>query len=86
MLESEIRQHFAEMTGVEIEFISTGFFVKFPNGYTLSVQQSEFHYSGADTAEIAAIGPDNDFVWPEQVRGYQTPEEIVEAIKDVGTR
>lgn len=86
MLESEIEQHFAEMDPVKINWGVFGFTLVFPNGYELSVQRSEFHHCGEDTAEIAAFDPEGEFLWPEQVRGWQTSEMIVEAIKDVGTR
>ena len=63
----------------------TGWRVTVPNGNVLSVQMSQYHYCGGDgfTAEIAAIGPDHEWVWEEQVRGWQTAKDVAEAMKEI---
>ena len=65
-----------------------GFKMTFDNGYTISVQFGSGNYSdgGKTTAEIAAWGPDEEWVRLEpndDVRGYCSPEEVLEAMKMV---
>ena len=71
---------------------ANGWRLSLPGGIVLSVQRHEYAYADEDTAEIAAwdaaawdandCGP---FLWPEQVRGYQTTADIVRAVVELRT-
>ena len=67
-----------------------GFFIRFKNGYEVSVQLGSYNYSdnGQTTAEVAVTDPNGDFVplvgrfaWQkDDVLGYATPEQVAELI------
>jgi len=62
------------------------------NGTVLSVQRHPFAISDDQTAETAAwYDGDSDnpnaksgeWVWPEQIRGRQTPAEVIHAVREL---
>jgi len=67
-----------------------GFFLRFNNGYEISVQFGGYHHCdrGETTAEVAVFNPDGDlvpllgkFAWQkDDVLGYATPEKVAELI------
>jgi hypothetical protein len=65
-----------------------GFCVTFENGYSVSVQFGKSSYSneGVSTAEIAAWGPDGNWVKINQydeVKPHCTPEEMLDIMNSV---
>jgi hypothetical protein len=62
----------------------------FENGYTISVQFSKTNYSdgGETTAEVAAWGPDGWVKLSEHddVRGWCTPNEILEIMNQIANK
>jgi len=62
-----------------------GWHVVFPSGAVLSVQVGDYNYSGDNTAEIAAftVGTPREWLWPEQVRGWQSEEQIEGALAEL---
>lgn len=59
----------------------TGFQMGFENGWTVSVQFSKFHYSGQNTAEIAAWCDEwHRFEDDGMVKGWCTANEVAEFI------
>ena len=68
-----------------------GFHITFKNGYTVSVQFSESNYSdgGETTAEIAAWGPDGEWMKlseHDDVRGWCSPDEVLEVMNMVASQ
>jgi hypothetical protein len=63
----------------------------FKNGYTMSVQFSKTNYSdgGVTTAEIAAWGPDGQWLKlsdHDDVRGWCSPDEVLEVMNMVASK
>jgi hypothetical protein len=63
----------------------------FENGYTISVQFSKTNYSdgGETTAEIAAWGPDGQWLKlsdHDDVRGWCSPDEVLEVMNMVASK
>lgn len=56
-------------------------YIRLPNGWTVSVQRAAINSCDANTAEVARWrrGPTQD------VRGYQTPEEVAAYIEETST-
>jgi hypothetical protein len=80
---------------------SGGFFMTFANGYTVSVQFSEYNYSdsGQTDAEVAVWhnSGDQNFIEPkewksvsidngDQVAGYLSPEDVAKIIHEFSTK
>jgi hypothetical protein len=68
-----------------------GFHMVFKNGYTMSVQFSKTNYSdgGETTAEIAAWGPDGQWLKlsdHDDVRGWCSPDEVLEVMNMVASK
>ena len=68
-----------------------GFHITFKNGYTMSVQFSKTNYSdgGETTAEIAAWGPDGQWLKlsdHDDVRGWCSPDEVLEVMNMVASK
>jgi hypothetical protein len=68
-----------------------GFHITFKNGYTISVQFGKGNYSdkGETTAEIAAWGPDGEWMKlgeGDTVRGWCTPDEVLDYMKLVASQ
>jgi hypothetical protein len=62
-----------------------GFFIRFNNGYEVSVQFGTYNYSdnGKTTAEVAVFDPEGGLVKlgeHDEVRGRVTPERVAELI------
>jgi hypothetical protein len=63
----------------------------FKNGYTMSVQFGKTNYSdgGVTTAEIAAWGPDGQWLKlsdHDDVRGWCSPDEVLEVMNMVASK
>jgi len=70
---------------------NNGFHITFKNGYTMSVQFSKTNYSdgGVTTAEIAAWGPDGQWLKlsdHDDVRGWCSPDEVLEVMNMVASK
>ena len=70
---------------------NNGFHMVFKNGYTMSVQFSKTNYSdgGVTTAEIAAWGPDGQWLKlsdHDDVRGWCSPDEVLEVMNMVASK
>lgn len=70
---------------------NNGFHITFKNGYTVSVQFNKRNYSdgGETTAEIAAWGPDGEWVKlsdHDDVRGWCSPDEVLEVMNMVASK
>jgi hypothetical protein len=70
---------------------NNGFHMVFKNGYTMSVQFSKTNYSdgGVTTAEIAAWGPDGQWLKlsdHDDVRGWCSPDEVLEVMNMVASQ
>lgn len=68
-----------------------GFHMTFKNGYTMSVQFGKTNYSdgGVTTAEIAAWGPDGQWLSlgeGDDVRGWCSPDEVLEIMNMVASK
>jgi len=68
-----------------------GFHITFKNGYTISVQFGKGNYSdkGETTAEIAAWGPDGEWMIlgeGDTVRGWCSPDEVLEVMNTVASQ
>ena len=68
-----------------------GFHMTFKNGYTMSVQFGKTNYSdgGETTAEIAAWGPDGQWLSlgeGDDVRGWCSPDEVLEVMNMVASK
>ena len=68
-----------------------GFYITFPNGYTVSTQFGDFNYSDKDgsTAEIAVFDSNGNFVrlegWDDDVKGHQNPQNFLDICRQVAT-
>lgn len=71
------------------ESMSDGFFLKFENGYSISVRWGPFHYRDSDdegnviAAEVAVFDPKEKFIRLgefDDVLGHQTPNQVAELI------
>ena len=70
---------------------NNGFHITFKNGYTVSVQFNKRNYSdgGETTAEMAAWGPDGEWVKlseHDDVRGWCSPDEVLEVMNMVASK
>jgi hypothetical protein len=70
---------------------NNGFHITFKNGYTVSVQFNKRNYSdgGETTAEVAAWGPDREWVKlseGDDVRGWCSPDEVLEIMNMVASK
>lgn len=70
---------------------NNGFHMTFKNGYTMSVQFGKTNYSdgGETTAEIAAWGPDGQWLSlgeGDDVRGWCSPDEVLEVMNMVASK
>ena len=68
-----------------------GFHITFKNGYTISVQFGKGNYSdkGETTAEIAAWGPDGEWMKlgeGDTVKGWCAPDEVLDYMKLVANQ
>ena len=68
-----------------------GFHMTFKNGYTMSVQFGKSNYSdgGETTAEIAAWGPDGEWMKlseHDDVRGWCSPDDVLEVMNKVASQ
>ena len=70
---------------------NNGFHITFKNGYTISVQFGKGNYAdkGDTTAEIAAWGPDGEWMRlgeDDTVRGWCAPDEVLDYMKLVASQ
>jgi len=70
---------------------NNGFHITFKNGYTISVQFGKGNYAdkGDTTAEIAAWGPDGEWMRlgeGDTVRGWCAPDEVLDYMKLVASQ
>ena len=68
-----------------------GFHMTFKNGYTMSVQFGKTNYSdgGVTTAEVAAWGPDGEWVKLceyDDVKGWCSPDEVLKIMNMVASK
>ncbi len=70
---------------------NNGFHITFKNGCTISVQFHKNNYSdgGETTAEVAAWDKNGDWLKlsdTDDIRGWCTPDEVLEIMNDVAAR
>jgi hypothetical protein len=79
MIDETTIRDIAADTGADVTAARGGWWLKFENGKTLSVQAGPGAYCGLKTAETAGLDTDGEFIWRGQIRTSQSARQVARA-------